>query len=293
MVRLAGALTLAAVVAIPGISQAQERRTVYASVLDREGAPVASLSARDFVVTEDGAAREVLSATKADEPMQIAVLVDTSQAATRYVQDVRNAVRAFVRELAGQNQIALMEFGDRPTVITNYTLDLEQLERGVNRLFARQGSGAYSLDALVDASKDLQRREGSRHVIVLISTEGPEFSERYHRQVLDELRSAATLHAFVLTRRGASRLDDGRRERELTLTRGPSDTGGRSEFLITSMALEGRLRSLANELENQYRVEYARPSSLLPPEKIDVEVKTAGLTVRAPRTLVTARRTGS
>jgi Ca-activated chloride channel family protein len=293
MFRLVGALTLAAVVAMPGVSQAQERRTVYASVLDREGAPVASLSARDFVVTEDGAAREVLSAAKADEPMQIAVLVDTSQAATRYVQDVRNAVRTFVRELAGQNQIALMEFGDRPTVITNYTLDLEQLERGVNRLFARQGSGAYSLDALVDASKDLQRREGSRHVIVLISTEGPEFSERYHRQVLDEVRSAATLHAFVLTRRGGRGLDDGRRERELALTRGPSDTGGRSEFLITSMALEGRLRSLANELENQYRVEYARPSSLVPPEKIDVEVKTAGLIVRAPRTLVATRRTGS
>lgn len=292
MVRLAGALTLAAAVAMPGVSQAQGRQSVYASVLDREGAPVASLSARDFVVLEDGAPREVLSATRADEPMQIAVLVDTSQAATRYVQDVRNAVRAFVRELAGQNEIALIEFGDRPTVITNYTLDLERLERGVGRLFARRGSGAYSLDALVDASKDLQRREGKRHVIVLISTEGPEFSERYHRQVLDEVRAAATLHAFVLTRGGVRGLDDGRRERELALTRGPSDTGGRSEFLITSMALEGRLKSLANELENQYRVDYARPDTLLPPEKIDVDVKTAGLTVRAPRMLA-ARRTGS
>ena len=293
MVRLAGALTLAAVVAMPGVSQAQERRSVYASVLDREGAPVASLSARDFVVTEDGTPREVLSATRAVEPMQIAVLVDTSQAATRYVQDVRNAVRTFVRELAGQNEIALIEFGDRPTVITNYTLDLERLERGVGRLFARQGSGAYSLDALVDASKDLQRREGSRHVIVLISTEGPEFSERYHRQVLDEVRSAATLHAFVLTRRGGRGLDDGRRERELALTQGPSDTGGRSEFLITSMALEGRLQSLAIELENQYRVEYARPASLLPPDKLRVSVTNEELTVRAPRTLVAARRTGS
>jgi hypothetical protein len=177
-------------------------------------------------------------------------------------------------------------------VITNYTLDLAQLEKGVGRLFARRGSGAYSLDALVDASKDLQRREGSRHVIVLISTEGPDFSDRYHRQVLDEVRSAATLHSFVLTRRGGPGLDDGRRERELTLTRGASDTGGRSEFLLTSMALEERLRSLATELENQYRIEYARPASLVPPEKLDVEVKPAGLTVRAPRTLA-LRRTGS
>jgi hypothetical protein len=58
------------------------------------------------------------------------------------------------------------------------------------------------------------------------------------------------------------------------------------------MALEDRLRDLAVELKNQYRVDYSRPSALMPPERLDVGVKRSELTVRAPRVPRTVR-TGS
>lgn len=291
MSRLTGTLSTLAVLslALPGTALAQNHRTVYATVLDGEGALVGTLSAPDFVVREDGVSREVLRASRADEPLQIALLVDTSQAAARYVQDVREAARSFVRRLGEKHEIAIVEFGDRPWVLTEYTRDVTALERGVNRLFARRGSAAYALDAIVEASKDLRRREGSRHAIVLVSTEGPDFSDRYHRQVLDELRPSATLHAFVLTRRAGPGLDDGRRERDLTISRGSVETGGRREYLLTSMALKDRLLSLAEELENQYRIDYARGDALVPPEKIEVSVKAPGLTVRAPRAIAALR----
>ena len=78
------------------------------------------------------------------------------------------------------------------------------------------------------------------------------------------------------------------RQRELTLAEGATLTGGRREYLLTSMALADRLRSLANELQHQYRIDYARPSTLIPPERIEVDVKRTGLTVRAPRILSAA-----
>ena len=287
---------LAAVVAIaavgPGTAQAQTERSVYASVLDKAGGPVGALTANDFIVREDGAEREVLRAVRADDPLQIAVLVDTSQAVERYVSDIRKALRGFVQEMSGRDEMALIGFGERPTVLTNYTSNPEQLEAGIGKLFARRGSGAYALDAIVDASRSLRGREGARHVIVLITTEGPEFSNRYHEQVLDELRKSATLQSFVITRRVGIAVDDARRERELTLAKGTLDTGGRREHLLTSMALEDRLHDLAIELKNQYRIDYSRPSMLIPPEKIDVGVKREGLTVRAPR-VTSSARTGS
>lgn len=280
---LAGSATMAG---------AQAQRSVYASVLDKSGAPVQSLTASDFLVEEDGVQREVLRAVRAEEPLQIAVLVDTSQAVERYVPDIRRALRGFFDEMAGgDNEFALIGFGERPTVLTKYTRDRAQLEAGIGRLFARQGSGAYALDAIVDASRALGGREGARHAIVVITTEGPEFSERYHQQVLDELGSRAMLHSFILSRRGGF-LDEGRRQREITLEEGASATGGRREHLLTSMALEDRLHGLAVELKNQYRVDYARPAALIPPEKIDVDVRRPGVTVRAPRA-VPAVRTGS
>src|SRR5688572_17817047 len=287
---------LGAVVAIaavgPGTAQAQTERSIYASVLDKAGGPVGALTANDFTVREDGAEREVLRAVRADDPLQIAVLVDTSQAVERYVADIRKALRGFVHEMSGRDEMALIGFGERPTVLTNYTSDPEQLESGIGKLFARRGSGAYALAASVDACRSLRGREGARHVIVLITTEGPEFSNRYREQVLDELRKSATLQSFVLTRRVGAALDDARRERELTLAKGTVDIGGRREYLLTSMALEERLRHLANELTNQYRIDYSRPSMLIPPEKIDVGVKREGLTVRAPR-VVSPVRTGT
>ena len=285
---VSGMTVLAAVVAAPGLAAAQAERSVYASVLDKGGAPVTALTARDFIVREDGVEREVLRAARADEPLQIAVLVDTSQAVERYIPDLRRALTTFFREMAGEHELALIGFGERPAVLAQYTRDLARLEAGVGLLFARRGSGAYALDAIVDASRALRGREGARHAIVVITTEGPEFSERYHQQVLDELGSRAMLHSFILSRRGGF-LDEGRRQREITLAEGASETGGRREHLLTSMALEGRLHDLAVELKNQYRVDYARPSALIPPEKIDVDVRRSGVTVRAPRAVPAVR----
>lgn len=183
-------------------------------------------------------------------PLQIAVLVDTSQAIRPHVSDLRTALRSFFREMQGGPEIALFEFGERPTLLTDYTSDPARLEKGIGRLFARTGSGAYALDALVEVSRGLRTREGARSVIVVITTEGPEFSQRYHETVLDEVgKAGATLHSFVLDRRRVSLLDDGVRERELTLAKGAKTTGGRREHLLTSMALRDRLSDLATELK--------------------------------------------
>ena len=59
-------------------------------------------------------------------------------------------------------------------------------------------------------------------MIVVISSDGPEFSDRYHRMVLDDLQSTgATLHSFVIDDRAVP-LDRSRsvREREFTLAEG-------------------------------------------------------------------------
>ena len=46
------------------------------------------------------------------------------------------------------------------------------------------------------------------------------------------------------------------------------------------MALDGKLKLLADELTHQYKVTYARPQSLIPPEKVTVAAARPGMTVR-------------
>lgn len=264
-------------------SARDRERNMYVSVTDRQGKPVTGLPARDFVVREDGVAREVLVAEPADDPITIALLVDNSAASAPVIADVRRALTAFVKKIGGgDNPISVMTFGDRPTVQQDYTLVAQQALDGVQRLFPQPGSGAVLLQALVEASKGLATRDFDRAVIVAITTEGPEFSELNEDQVLPVLRdSGATLDAFVFSEQvSPDPRSDGVRQRMVVLDKGPRSTGGRRQDLITSMALDDALAKLADQLTHEYKITYSRPESLIPPEKIEVSVTRPGLEAR-------------
>ena len=70
------------------------------------------------------------------------------------------------------------------------------------------------------------------------------------------------------------------REREIVWGQGTVDTGGRREIVLTSMALKDALGQVADELLHQFKVVYARPTTLIPPEKTVVSSNREGLTVR-------------
>jgi VWFA-related protein len=286
-------LAAAALLAHPLSVVAQPvERSVYVSVVDRAGEPMIGLGTHDFVVREDGVGREVLRVARAKDPMRIAVLVDTSQAAEPYVADLRAALKSFIAEMKDQHDIAVFGFGDRPTLFADYTRDAARLDAAVGRVFAHRGSGAYLLDAIVEVSQGLSRAEGTRAAIVVLTAEGAEFSDRHHSVPVDAVQAAdVTLHSLVLSRPGGAFLNEAAREREFALSIGAARTGGRREDVLIGSALPGRAKALAGEIVNQYKVVYSRPETLLPPQTIDVEVRQENATVRTPRATQRRRAT--
>ena len=269
----------------PVLQQRETReREIVVSVLDRAGAPVDGLTPGDFVVREDGAAREVLRVRRDARPLHLAVLVDNSQAAEPAIAEMRRGLEAFLDKVRPEDRLAFATFGERPELLVDYTTDREVLkQKGVQRLFARPGSGAYLLDAVVEASRGLERRQPERPGILVLTTEGVEFSTLSHDAVLEALwRSGAALHAIIVT--GLVEPDPSRpetRERNLLLDRGPATTGGRRDYVLAVTGIGPALASLAAELGSQYLVTYARPESLSPPERLEVEVRRPGATARA------------
>ena len=256
-------------------------REIYVSVAGEEGNPVSGLTADDFVVREDGVVREVLKAGRATAPLHVALLVDDTQAASAGMLDIRRGLTAFVDALEGSAQIALITFGDRPTIVTEYTKDLAAVRKGIQRLFARPGAGSYMLEAILEASRGLARRNAERPTIVAITLEGVEFSNRYYEIVLDELqKSGAALHVVSV---GTPNMDqaDEVRNRNIVIAEGTRRTGGRRDQVLATLSLPDRMKQVAADLLNQYVVTYARPDTLIPPERVDVSVKRPGLTARA------------
>jgi VWFA-related protein len=259
-------------------------RLLFVSVLDQAGAPVTGLGPDAFVVREDGRQVEVLRASRATQPIDLAILVDNSQAATPYIQDMRDALQAFIDRMAKNgHHVVTIGLADRPTILTDYTNNPAMATKGVNRLFAQPGSGTTLLDAIVETSRGLQKRESERRVMIVVTTEGTDFSLPNHPRALDAIKaSGAMFNALVITRPGGADLttDEGR-SRGIVLDEGPRTSGGRTTQLLSSMALKGELDKVATELESQYQLVYARSASLIPADKIEVSVKQPGLTVRS------------
>jgi Ca-activated chloride channel family protein len=273
------AVCIAATVALFAQQGARER-VLFTSVVDKNGEPVAGLGPDDFVVREDGVRREVLRVTRATEPILIALLVDNSRAADDDVRNIRDALTNFVQQMHKGNEIALIGLADRPTIFQDYTQNTELLKAAIGRFFAQPASGMTLLDALVEVSRGLERREGPRAVIIPVITDGPEFTNRYYKQVVDSLEAGgAALHAVTIGTFGAS-MNDALRNRASVLDEGPRVTGGQRISVLSSMGLETVLARLGRELSNQYKVVYGHPESLLQPEEVTVTVDKAGLTAR-------------
>jgi VWFA-related protein len=283
---LAVVIALLACVATQVVSSASQRaisreRSLFVSAVDANGEPVDGLGPDAFVVREDGVRREVLRVSRATEPIDVAILIDNSQAASEEITFFRDSLSKFVSKMAPGNHVALVALADRPTILVDYTDDTKRLSDAVGRIFPMSGSGMTLLDAMFETSKGLEKRETPRAVMVPILTDGVEFSNHYHRDVVNTLRKAKTaVHMVTIGQFPHSEEPQGTRERSLLLDLGPKESGGQRISLLSAHGLDPALQRLARELLSQYKVTYGRPESLIPPEKAEVSSGKTGVTMR-------------
>ena len=256
------------------LSAQSDERVIYASVVDKDGSPVLDLTVRDFVVREDGQAREILRIARDTDPLQIALLVDNSAVMRNRLSDLRRALSAFVNSTRDGAQIALITLAERPTIVVGYTADHAALQKAIDGLFAYPAA-SYLLDGIAETSQGLARRPNWRSIIVAVTGVGPEMSYRQYTEVLRFFREGgASLHVLSLGMRSG---DIGA---EIVLGKGTAETGGRYENVLAPTGLEPKARQMAAEISGQYRVTYARPDRLIPPKTTEVSVKQPDLKAR-------------
>lgn len=278
LLRFAAASVAALFLSIAVYAQSAERVAYVNAYDEKTRAPITGLGPRDFVVREDGAAREVLRVTPATSPMAVTILVDNSQDATNNIADIRRGLASFIKALDGLGPVSIIGIADRPTILRDYTTDQKQLQDGVGRIFAMPGSGATLLDAIVEISRGIEKRKEDRAAMVILTTENTEFSTRHYNEVLEALKNGgAQMHAVILNTREGASLSDAARNRASVFDLGPKNSGGTREDVLASQAFESKLLELAAILKSQHRVVYARPQSLIPPEKLEISSAKSGV----------------
>lgn len=292
---IASVAAIGLAVSSPQAQRELRERSVAVSVVGSDQAPVSGLTAGDFVVREDGLAREVLRVGPAPLPTHLLLLVDDSQVTEPATSHIRTALIAFVRKIqaAAQGtgadrqmpQIALTTFGERPTRRVEFTPNPALVERGAERLFSITAAGAYLLEALVESARDLRKREAERPVVVaLVDEHGPEFSNLMHQDVASALEAArATFWAVTLQASAPDLRSTEARERAAVLGDVTRLSGGANYIVLTPLSLDVTFGKLAAEITSRYLVTYGRPDSLVPPKRVEVEVNRRDVRVRAPQ----------
>jgi hypothetical protein len=276
----AGVLAILCVAAFTAAPQ-MGRRTIYVSATDREGKPVAGLTAGDFRIKEDGRLREIDRVAPATEPMQIALLLDDGGPS---LGAARQATANFVERLQGKTVFSLTSTGGQPRTRVRFTDDPRQLYRALQNFFPTSAPTTQFLEALVDVARGFVRERAPRPIIVAIVAEGEELSHVRADVVMQTLQQSRAILYYIglglpMTS-GTHPADYESVQRNIVIGAAPDNSGGRSEQILQPAGIGPLMQQFATELAvGQFSVTYFTNSDRA---KLDVETPRPGLRLRAP-----------
>ena len=249
-----------------GAVQYEEVRlvNVYATVRDRKGNPVRSLTRDDFSLLEDGVPQTLTHFTSAKVPLTIALLIDASNSMNLggKIDLARKAAEEFTDSVDPEDRLMVLSFNDEFEGPEAPVADRSAIKKRIESIQARGGTALY--DALYRAADRLAGVEG-RRVIVLLSdgrdqalTDNEPGSLHLFEEALERAhRSEVSVYTIGLGRHLDTELDL-RHERSLmdildTLAR---TCGGRSYYPERGGQLSGIYKQIAADLKAQYTLAY-------------------------------------
>lgn len=267
-------LSLVAAVLLQAPPAGAEVRTLTASIVDDKGRPVLGLTRQDVVVLENGVAREVASVEPDTRPLALALLVDTSQEiASEYRLHVVDALDTFLQHLPEGARFTVWTTGDRPTKLTDLGNDVPAAVGALRRSFLSGGNTL--LDALVEATRDLKKQEGSETAVVVVTGLTTNFGNRDRFTSASEARKNADLFLAVEYQDGSGD-NDARTNYGFTLDTLTRQTGGLFETPVSVMGVAPALERLSSFLRARYRIRYATLPEVKD-RKVQVQVARSGV----------------
>jgi hypothetical protein len=257
----------------------QTNKQIFVTVVTNGGLPVTDLQPADFDVRESGLPRRILRAALANDPMRIALIVDSSETIDRALNQFRAGLAGFFDELPEGSEIALMTIGRQARQRLAPTADRKKLQEAAAGFFA-DGGGTAVLDGLIEGhSRYLRKAEARWPVVVLITTDGPATGsirdDEFERLARELQVSGIVAHAIVVSTRGNG-------TPTVVALNVTQVTGGHYEAIAAATALPDKMKALGARLarqfaaaRSQYRIEYV--SETKDARGVDVGVTRAGV----------------
>lgn len=228
--------------------------SVFVTVTDAHGAPIAKLTKDDFKISEDGKEQKIAVFDKESAlPLSIVLAVDTSLSTRRDLPLEVASGRKFAHAiLRPQDNLAVFQFSEIVNEVVPFTPDLKTIDHAIDKM--RLGSATALYDALYLGSRALEKRQGRKVMVVI--TDGGDTASKVDYQ--DAVRAAQEAEAIVYSiivvpvEANAGRDLGG----EHALVQISEDTGGKHYYANSLQQLDNAFKQISDELRTQYLLAY-------------------------------------
>lgn len=238
------------------------RVLVNVTVTDPYDRIVTGLDQSNFQVYDDRVQQKILSFSTEDAPISVGLIFDSSGSMSDKIQKSKEAALQFFQTANPQDEFMLINFAERPNLISGFTSRFSNLQDRM--LFVKAGGRTALLDAIYLGLEEMKKATTNRKALLVISDGGENhsrYTERDIRQMVKE--SDVEIYSIGVFEPLASR---GRTPEEAA---GPSllsdlsnITGGRMFSVEDADELPDIAEKISIELRNQYVIGY-KPSNLV------------------------------
>ena len=266
MIRLTIACGLAAIAAALVPAQGQRIRSgvelvsLNVTVTDGAGKYVTDLGEKEFEVFEDGAKQNLTFFSRTQQPISLALLLDTSASMDERMGIAQEAAIGFARQLHKDDQAEVIDFDSQVRILQAFTNDAATLEKAIRQTTPNGSTSLYN--AIYISLKELKKVRATgtsdirRQAIVLLSDGDDTSSLIEFEEVLDlAKRSETAIYAIGLRQGEIARREF--KEAEFVLKQLATETGGRAYFVTDARELPRIYQTIWDELSSQYSLAYS------------------------------------
>jgi VWFA-related protein len=162
-------------------------------VTNKVGQRITDLKKEDFRVLENGVQQEIAGFAATDEPINVALTLDTSGSAELKLAKIQNAAISFVKQLHPDDEVAVLSFADDVRLQEDFSIDRDRNEYGIKK--TRTGEWTVLYEAVWLALEEVLKPVRERKALVLF-TDGVD-TRSYKASINETLELAKETEATI------------------------------------------------------------------------------------------------
>jgi len=138
-------------------------------VSDRLGRYIPDLVQKDFNLLQDDVEQKIDFFAAAEEPINIALLIDTSQSTRDVLGDIRTAAKKMVKMLNADDRAMIVSFDHDTHVLSSLTSDKKELEKAIEKAKPPKEFGTTLRDAVDETVREHFSKVKGRKAVILLT----------------------------------------------------------------------------------------------------------------------------